>query len=139
MTVSLPAKEVSVRIGTIAAGTDDERVVFVAPHDVMIEKIYVTVGTTIAAGATNFTTISFQSKGSAGSGTDELVTFNTNTGETTLTAFVPHNAGALSNKAVSKGEAITFKKVDAASGDAVDELLVTVVYKSKPGLHQYVV
>ena len=64
--VSLLANEVSVRIGTIAAGTDDERTVFVAPHDVIIEKIYFTVGTTIAAGATNYTTISFQNKATAG-------------------------------------------------------------------------
>jgi hypothetical protein len=135
--VSLLANEVSVRIGTIAAGTDDERTVFVAPHDVIIEKIYFTVGTTIAAGATDFTTISFQNKATAGTGTDELATFNTNTGETTLTAFVPHNAGALANNTISKGEAVSFVKVDAASGDAVDEGIVTIVYKAQPGLHQY--
>jgi len=135
--VSLLANEVSVRIGTIAAGTDDERTVFVAPHDVIIEKIYFTVGTTIAAGATNFTTISFQNKGTAGSGTDELATFNTDTGETTLTAFVPHNAGTLTNRTVTKGEAVSFVKVDAAAGDAVDEGIVTIVYKAQPGLHQY--
>ena len=136
---SLPVNEVSVRIGTIAAGTDDERVVFVAPHDVIIEKIYFTVGTTITAGATDFTTISFQNKGSAGTGTDELATFNTNTGETTLTAFVPHNAGTISNKGITKGQAISFKKVDTASGDAVDEGLVTVAYRAKPGLNQFIV
>lgn len=136
---SLPANAVSVRIGTIAAGTDDERTVFVAPHDVIIEKIYFTVGTTIAAGATNFTTISFQNKGTAGTGTDELATFNTDTGETTLTAFVPHNVGTISNKSVTKGESISFKKVDAGSGDAVDEGLVTIVYRAKPGLNQFIV
>lgn len=135
---SLPVQEVSVRIGTIAAGTDDERCLFVAPHDVIIEKIYVTVGTTIAAGATNYTTISFQNKGSAGTGSDELVTFNTNAGEITLTAFVPHNSGVLANNSISKGEAISFKKVDAASGDAVDECLVTVVYRAEAGLNQFV-
>lgn len=135
--VSLLANEVSVRIGTIAAGTDDERTVFVAPHDVIIEKIYFTVGTTIAAGATNFTTISFQNKGTAGSETDELSTFNTDTGETTLTAFVPHNTGTLANNSIAKGESISFVKVDAASGDAVDEGLVTIVYKAQAGLHQY--
>jgi len=134
----LPTHEGSVRIGTIAAGTDDERAVFVAPHDVIIEKIYFTVGTTITAGATDYTTISFEKKGSAGTGTDELATFNTNTGETTLTAYVPHNAGALANNAISKGEAISFKKADAASGDAVDEGLVTIVYKAQPGLNQFV-
>ena len=137
--VSLPVHEVSVRIGTIAAGTDDERAIFVAPHDVIIEKIYFTVGTTITAGATDYTTISFQNKGSAGTGTDELATFNTNTGETTLTAFVPHNAGTLSNYSITKGEAISFVKTDAASGDAVDEGIVTVVYKAKPGLNRYIV
>lgn len=137
--VSLPANEVSVRIGTIAAGTSDERSVFVAPHDVIIEKIYFTVGTTIAAGATDYTTISFESKGTAGTGTDELGTFNTNTGETTLTAYVPHNVGTLANNSISKGEVISFKKTDAASGDAVDEGIVTVVYRARPGLNQYIV
>lgn len=136
--VSLPIHEVSVRIGTIAAGTDDERAVFVAPHDVIIEKIYFTVGTTIAAGATNFTTISFQNKGSAGTGSDELATFNTNTGETTLTAFVPHNAGSLSNNVISKGEAVSFVKADDGSGDAVDEGIVTIVYRAVPGLNQFI-
>lgn len=136
--VSLPIHTNQVRIGTIASGTDDERVVFVAPHDVIIEKIYFTVGTTIAAGATNFTTISFQNKGTAGSGTDELATFNTDTGETTLTAFVPHDAGSLSNFSISKGESVSFKKVDAASGDAVDEGVVTIVYRSQPGLNQFI-
>jgi len=137
--VGLPANEVSVRIGTIAAGTDDERAVFVAPHDVIIEKIYVTVGTTVTAGATDYTTIDFQAKGSAGSGTDSLGSFNTNTGGTTLTAFVPHSVGTLANNYISKGEAVTFKKTDAASGDAVDECLVTIVYKAQQGLHQFVV
>lgn len=137
--VSLPTQEVSVRIGTIAAGTDDERTIFVAPHDVIIEKIYLTVGTTVAAGATNYTTIDFQSKGSAGTGTDSLASFDTNTGNVTLTAFVPHNAGTLANSTISKGEAITIDKTDTASGDALDEAVVTVVYKAKQGLHQFIV
>ena len=135
---SLPKNEVSVRIGTIAAATSDERAVFIAPHDVIIEKIYFTVGTTIAAGATDYTTISFENKGSAGTGSDELATFNTNTGETTLTAYVPHNAGTLANNTVSKGEAISFKKTDAAGGDAVDEGIVTIVYRAQSGLHQFI-
>ena len=136
--VSLPIHTNQIRIGTIAAGTDDERTVFVAPHDVIIEKIYFTVGTTIAAGATNFTTISFENKGTAGSGSDELATFNTNTGETTLTAYVPHNAGSLSNNVIEKGEAVSFLKTDAASGDAVDEGVVTIVYRAVPGLNQFI-
>lgn len=136
--VSLPIHEVSVRIGTIAAGTDDERVVFIAPHDVIIEKIYFTVGTTIAAGATNFTTIDFQSKGTAGSGTDSLASFDTDTGNVTLTAFVPHDVGTLSNNFIKKGESISFDKADTASGDAVDEGVVTIVYRAQPGLNQFI-
>lgn len=136
---SIPVNEVSIRIGTIAAGTDDERCVFVAPHDIIIEKIYVTVGTTIAAGATNYTTLSLQNKGSAGTGTDEIATLNTNTGETTLTAYVPESFGTLVNNTVNKGESISFKKVDTASGDAVDECLVTVCYRASPGLNQFIV
>lgn len=136
--VSLRTHEVSVRIGTIAAGTDDERAVFIAPHDVIIEKIYFTVGTTIAAGATNFTTIDFQSKGTAGSGTDSLASFDTDTGNVTLTAFVPHNVGTLANNFISKGEAVSFDKTDTAAGDAVDEAVVTIVYKAQPGLNQFI-
>lgn len=135
---SLPKNEVSVRIGSIAAGTDDERAVFVAPHDVIIEKIYLTVGTTVAAGATNYTTLSAQNKGADGTETDEMATINTDTGETTLTAYVPTSLGSLSYSTLLKGEAISFKKVDTASGDALDEALVTIVYRASSGLSQYV-
>ena len=137
MGVAIATQSTQVRIGTIAAGTDDERTVFVAPFDCVIDKIYFTVGTTIAAGATNFTTITFESKGAAGSGTDALGTFNTNTGETTLTAFVPHNVGTLANNKILKGLAVSFDKADAASGDAVDEGVVTIVYRAVSGLHQF--
>lgn len=138
MSVGIPTNEVSVRIGSIAAGTDDERPVFVAPHDVIIEKIYLTVATTIAAGATNFTTIDFQSKGADGTETDSLGSFDTDVGNVTLTAFVPHAIKVLLNKKVNKGETISFKKSDTLTGKAIDEGLVTIVYKAAPGLHQFI-
>lgn len=132
-----PVQVTQTRIGTIAAGTDDERTVFVAPTDCVIEKVYFTVGTTVSAGATNYTTIDLHAKGAAGTGTDQLAEFDTNTGGTTLTAFVPNDFGDLSNNYITKGHAVSIVKTDSGSGDAVDEAVVTVVWRPQGGLGQF--
>lgn len=125
------------RIGTIAAGTSDERAIFVAPVDCEILKAYLTVGTNVPAGATNFTTFTLRAKGSAGTGTASLASFNTDAGQTSLTAFVPHSFGSLSNNGIVKGQTVTLDKVDSGAGDLMDEGLITIVWKPKEGLRQH--
>lgn len=137
MGVTLPTLVSQVRIGTIAAAADDERTVFVAPTKCFIEKVYITVGTTVAAGATNFTTLTLKSKGTDGTGTTAIAAIDTDTGNTTLTAFVPESFGTLSDNVIELGEAVTIDKIDSGTGDALDEAVVTVVYRADAGLNQF--
>ena len=137
MGITLPTLVSNVSIGTIASGTDDERTVFIAPTKCFIEKIYITVGSTMTAGATNFVTLTLKSKGSAGTGTTAIAEFDTDTGNTTVTKFVPLSFGALSNNVIEKGEAITLDKVEDGTGDVLDEAVITVVYRASSGMHQF--
>lgn len=126
-----------VRIGSVAALTDDERPLFVAPFDCTVKAVKVVVATTIADDATDYLTFDFQNKGSAGIGTDSLASFDTDTNgdAVDLTAFVPHDVGSLSNASLSKGESVSVKWTNTGgSGVALDELAVLVVYEAKPGL-----
>jgi hypothetical protein len=130
---------ITCKIGTIAAATSDEVPIFVAPFDCVIEKVYITNAAALAAHATDYTTLDIQSKGSAGSGTDSLASFDTATGgdNISLVAFVPYSFGDLSNTEITKAEAVTLKKTDAGGGVATDEARITIVYVPQAGLKSF--
>lgn len=125
-----PVRISTVKLTTVAAGTDEELAVFVAPFDCFIKEIRITDDAGVAVAATNYTTISFQAKGIAGSGSDEIGSVNTNTGGTALTARVPVNIGILDTvfRYVPKNSVVTGKKVDTGTGKALTDALISVEY-----------
>lgn len=142
--LTIPRQVQSVFVGTIAAGTSDERIVFVAPFDCIIKEIYMTNAAALAAAASNYTTFNFENKGSAGTGSDNIAEFTTASGgdNASMTAFLPLLVSAQTGVTfayteVSKGEAITLTKTDAASGVATDNLVVSVAFVPQAGLKNY--
>lgn len=132
------------RIGTIAAGTSDERIVFVAPYDCVIKNIYMTNAAALAAHASNYTTFNFENKGAAGSGTDNIAEFTTASGgdNASFTAFLPLNVAdqtgvTFANTSITKGQAITLTKTDAASGVGTDNMNVSICFVPQAGLKNY--
>ncbi len=139
-----PVVNQSTYFGTIAAGTSDERVIFVAPFDCVITDIYMTNAAALAAAAANATTFNFERKGTAGTGTDEIAEFTTLSGgdNASFVAFLPLDVSAqtgvtLAYTSITKNTAVTLTKTDAASGVATDNMVVTVEYVPQAGLKNY--
>lgn len=129
-------KTITARVGSISAGTDDERPIFVAPCGCQLKKAYIVNASDISADGTDFTAVELQDKGSDGSGTDTIVSFDTdsNNDNVSLTGFDAHDFGSLSNNSLAKGDVVTIKKTDSGSGKAFDEAFVELVYVEKGGL-----
>lgn len=123
------------RVGSINAGTDDERPVFVAPFKTTIRKIRFVSSSDVSADGTDYTTVDIQDKGSDGSGTDSVASFNTNSndGDVSLTGFDPYEISV--TYTLDKGNALSLKKSDSGAGQAFDEVLVEIVYEASPGLN----
>ena len=123
----------TVKMATVAAGTAEELAIFVAPFDCFLRKIYITNDVTLSAADTNYTTISFQRKGTGGDGTDEIASIATGPAATgsTLTARVPKDVGALHKtyRFIPKGTAVTYKKANAGTGAALTDPIFSVEYQ----------
>jgi hypothetical protein len=119
----------TVKMATVALGDAAELAVFVAPFDCFLNKIYFTNDAGITGDDTNYSTLSFQRKGSAGSGTDEIASHALTTGNDVV-AKVPLDVGALGidNRYIPKGTAVTYKKAVTGNGLAFTDPLFTVEY-----------
>ena len=123
----------TINTATVAAGDTAEIDIFVAPFDSFIRNIYMTNGETVAAADTNYGTISFQRKGSAGSGTDSIASISSGpalTG-TGFVAHVPLNMGALdkSYRYIPKGTSVTYVKEVTGTGHAITTPTFSVEYQ----------
>ena len=120
-----------VRIGTIAAGTGDERPVFVAPFDCQLVSVTLVNASAIATDAVSFTTISLRDKGSDGTADNQIAAISTDT--TAFTAFDGVSMGTLdaTHKLLTSGDVVTLKKADTAGGEAIDEMIVAITYKRR--------
>ena len=139
MAIGQPTQTTTVRVGSISAGSDDELPVFVAPHDCVVQKIYASNASNLAAASTDYTTLSFENKGSDGTGTDEIASLNNNSDgdNQDFDEFDAVDFGTLANNTLSKGDVVSFKKEDAESGSAIDEMAVTIVFEAQGGLNQF--
>lgn len=135
MAIGQSVKTSVVRVGNIAAGTADERPIFVAPHKTKIHKIKVVNASDITAGSTDYITVDFQDKGSDGSGTDSVAKFDTdsNNDNVSLTAFDPHVLKPEYD--LAKDNSLTIKKSNTGAGKAFDQLAVIIVYEAAAGLN----
>ena len=122
------------KFGTVAASTDDERGVFVAPFDCTITAAYLLNATTVATSATAITTLTLNDKGSGGAGNNAIAAWNCGATGTVLTAFDAITMGALDGtlKLLTALDTVTIKKVDSGGvGAGTDELVLMLSYKRR--------
>lgn len=120
-----------VRIGSIAAGTDDERPVFVAPFDCELTQVNLVNATAIATDDTNYTTITIRDKGADGTADNQIASLATNSDA--FSAMDAKSMGTLdaTHKLLTAGDVVSFKKADSGTGQAIDEMLVMISYKRR--------
>lgn len=121
-----------VGVATIAAGTEVEIPIFVAPFDCFLNKICITNQAGLVAADTNYTTLTFKRKGIAGDGTDAIAAITNGpeaTGEA-LVAFVPKDVGALNAgyRYIPKGTVVSCDKAATGTGAAITYPVFTVTY-----------
>jgi len=122
------------KFGTVAASTDDERGIFVAPFNCTITAAYLMNATTIATSATAITTLTLNDKGSDGTSNNAIAAWNCGAAGTVLTAFDAITMGALdgTHKLLTALDTVTIKKVDSGgTGAATDELVLMLSYKRR--------
>ena len=119
---------VAAEFGTVAAGTDDERAVFVAPVACTLTKAYLVNGAALAADTTNYTTITLRDKGGAGTADNQIASYATDSNA--FVAFDSTDMGTLdaTHKVLAAGDVVTLKKADSGTGAATDTLLVVLHY-----------
>ncbi len=126
------ALEAHAEIAGIAAGSanDDELPIWTAPFKCRIVGIGICPKTTLTGQATDFTTLSFEAKGSAGTGTDEIATLAYSAGSVSSTAYVFDTYKiALPRRVIAENECVTFKKTDStATGLASPDLIAVIKY-----------
>lgn len=125
------AKIDTVKWGTLAAGTDDERPVFYAPEKCVITDIKVINATDITQSDTDYDTYTVTNKSTDGTGTDVLVTATTEaTGGLDINDFTPTSLGTLSNAGLAAGECLSFDLTGTNLGQGTDEMIIIVEWKS---------
>ena len=127
-----PVQISTVKMDTVALGSDEELAIFVAPFDVFLRKISVVDDIGVAAADTNSYLIACHKKGLAGSGTDVICSMSlhpASTGESTV-ARVPKDLGILDvvHRYIPKGTAVTFVKTEIGTGLALTDPIFAVEY-----------
>ncbi|MEM3000587.1 MAG: hypothetical protein QXU32_00845 [Nitrososphaerales archaeon] len=119
----------SVNFGTVAAGVATERPVFVAPADCRVYGVILVNSDNVPANSVNYTKLELVNKGSTGSGSIVIATFDGS--NTSFTAF---DAVSLSMTAVdlSANDVLTIRKSDTGTGANVTNLLVKILYRPIP-------
>ena len=127
-THALAAQELivqNVEFGTLGAGVDGEKAVFVAPGALTLAYLRLVNGADVAASGVNYTTLDLVNKGTDGTGTLAIATFDgTSDSFTSFAAFAKTVTTAL-----TKGTVLSLRKTDTGSGAGVTDLLVQVAYK----------
>ena len=124
-----PVMITTVKCATVAAGTSEELPVFVAPFDCYLLDLFMTDDAGFSGDDTNYSTLSFQRKGAAGSGTDEIAS-KAFTLAVDATVRVPNSVGALHKdyRYIPKGTAVTYKKVHTLTGIAFTDPIFSVKF-----------
>jgi len=136
MPTSNIGKQEIVKIGTIAAGTSDERPIFCAEGTngcFMMDFILVNAAD-MTAGGTDYTTLAIIDKGSDGTGTDVMTDIDTNTAgdNQSLADFDALSMAGVddlnSYQTLPLDDILSFQKTDTAGGLATDEMMMTIRY-----------
>jgi len=126
-------KTVVVRFGTVAAGTTEEKPVFVAPHPAEIVAASLVNASAISKDATNYETFTLRDKGGDGTADNVIGTITTEDveGGQAFAAFdeVEFSTIDANHRVLAEGDVVTLKKVPSGSGVGTDEMLVKIEYK----------
>jgi len=116
----------SAHFGTVAASTDDDKPVFVAPFACTLGSLFLINAANLPLDGTNNTVLTLVNKGADGTGTAVIATFDNET-----EAFLDFVAVEKVITAVTlvKGDVLSIVKTDAGTGAVVSDLQVAVSYK----------
>lgn len=121
-------KMASMRIPTIALGSDEQWAMFVAPENVKVLEVGIAVDDAITGADTNYFTLGFINAGSDGNGTD-VIAEKAYTNGVNLADFVYDNFGTVANARLDKGDTIIFDKTEGGTGMAMPDLCAYVKYE----------
>lgn len=116
------------------AGTADEFPLFRAPYACVVTAVRYVPETAITADGTNFSTLSVDNKGAAGTGTTEIASFAFDTATTDDVAAMDEKAitlsGTAANLALAAGDIVAVQKAVDGTGIALDGLIIVEVRKT---------
>ena len=118
----------NVVFGSVGAGVGAEQAVLVAPAACRVYGISLVNGANLAANGINYTKLELVNKGSSGSGTTILATF-----DGSADSFTAFDASVKTFSVdLESGDVLALKKTDFGAGAAVTDLLCSVSYKPIP-------
>jgi len=116
---------VAVQVGSIPAGTGEEKPIFIAPGSGTVTAVSFTNSTAITIDPTNYTYLGIW-KWVAG---DNLIIKYFQTNSTSMGAnFAPNRYTSLQNTSFTVGTPFTFYKYEYGAGQAINDMLVTIEY-----------
>lgn len=127
----LPAQ--TVQFGTVAAATNAEKSVFVAPSACQLINLQLVNGAILGNDPINYTRLDLVNRGSNGIGAAVIATFDgTSDSFAAFDAFVRAILSGSTTVTLAQNDVLTLRKTDFGAGGAVTDLLVTVSYKPTP-------
>ena len=128
---NISGETISAYIGTIAAGTTDERAIFSPDRKTIINSAYIINASDITQNDTDYDTLSIVDRGSDGSTTNTITTVNTKTtGGVAILDFDAMSLGTVSttHMILAAHDVVTFKKTHTSNGQGLDEARVIINY-----------
>lgn len=118
--------------GTVAAGANDEKPVFIAPHPCQIVAVSVANAAAIALHALDYLTLILTDKGGDGAASNVIGKIETKTGGQAVAAFdeVAFETLDATHRVLAEGDVVSLNKISSGStGKATDDLIVKIEYK----------
>lgn len=133
---AIEADQATAYYGTVAAGTDDTRMIFVAPSDAYVYEVALVNASTIAQSDAAYTTYTVHARGEDGTGSAEVVSGTTQvTGGLPFTIYTPTRLQATPITdvdarltKVTVGDVLTLLKQDTGTGQPSDQLITITRY-----------
>lgn len=116
----------SVLFGSVNAGTNVDKPIFVAPSACQLVSMSLVNATNITANAMNFTKLELVNKGANGSGTAIIAIYDG--AVDSLTAFDVFVRDAVT--VLNGGDVLSLRKTDSGAGAAVTDLLCAIRFKN---------
>ena len=121
---------IEVDVASVATGTSDEQVAFVAPFNCTVVSAKFTPAAAITGNDTNNHRLDVRNRGTDASGSTDIATYTWSAGNDGV-AFVPTDLTVTAANAVlAEGDVVTLEKVNAGSGLALPDGKLTIEIQS---------